>query len=369
MKLYAKWLAIPAALISLTGCETLFGQDGYLHDRSGAYREANTAAPMQLPEGYAPLTTPQAMHIPRISNTQLAAGEFEVPRPDQLVVQSNNSNFTIEREGDIRWIRAREPLNQLWTRLQEFWTFNQVEVASRDPRTGEIETAWVQLYARGPKDAIGQLFNQAGIGDEATLDRFRLRVGPGEQAGVSRVELDYINVPQGEEPATADWSRSGDPRVQQAMLNELLVFLGRGEQQSATASSQSAQKVEDYASLDRDGNGNPVLRLSLGYPEAWEKVDQALRTAEIKLNDRNRTAGLFYLPVDADQQPLIERAESQWGGVFAADEQSQNTDTQYQIRVSALGSEVQVSVEQDINTVAPEALAETLLQKIYSNLK
>lgn len=49
--------------------------------------------------------------------------------------------------------------------------------------------------------------------------------------------------------------------------------------------------------LAQDGSGYPIIMMPVDYAWAWEKVAQALTRTDLRVTDRNRDLGLFYLTV------------------------------------------------------------------------
>lgn len=49
--------------------------------------------------------------------------------------------------------------------------------------------------------------------------------------------------------------------------------------------------------LGKDGSGYPIIMMPVSYAWAWEQVSQALTQTDLRVTDRNRDDGLFYLTV------------------------------------------------------------------------
>lgn len=49
--------------------------------------------------------------------------------------------------------------------------------------------------------------------------------------------------------------------------------------------------------LGKDGSGYPIIMMPVSYAWAWERVTQALTQTDLRVTDRNRDQGLFYLTV------------------------------------------------------------------------
>ncbi|EKF74010.1 hypothetical protein A11A3_10906 [Alcanivorax hongdengensis A-11-3] len=52
-----------------------------------------------------------------------------------------------------------------------------------------------------------------------------------------------------------------------------------------------------HALLSKDGNGYPIIMLSTRYAWAWEYVGDALKKTDLKISDRDREVGIYFLKV------------------------------------------------------------------------
>ncbi len=55
------------------------------------------------------------------------------------------------------------------------------------------------------------------------------------------------------------------------------------------------------ALLTRDGNNHPIIMLPTEFSLAWEQVDAALAESPLRVRDRNREAGIFFLRVPREK--------------------------------------------------------------------
>ncbi len=62
-----------------------------------------------------------------------------------------------------------------------------------------------------------------------------------------------------------------------------------------TSASEPGPDAEVETRLTRDGNGYPIIMVRTRFARAWARVERALEQADIRVNDRNRASGLFYL--------------------------------------------------------------------------
>lgn len=74
-----------------------------------------------------------------------------------------------------------------------------------------------------------------------------------------------------------------------------LVVLGNEPEDEDDAPAPEGESAR--AILARDGNGYPILMMSTRYAWAWEYIGDALKQTDLKVSDRDREIGVFYLRV------------------------------------------------------------------------
>ena len=126
-----------------------------------------------------------------------------------------------------------------------------------------------------------------------------------------------------------------------------LVVLGNdaGEDMDEPApEGESARAI-----LSRDGNGYPIIMMSTRYPWAWEYVGKALEGTDLKVADRDREVGIFYLRVP-ERYELGERDA--------------------QLKLSHTTNGIQVAVLNEKGTALVEkAPGLAILERIYEELE
>lgn len=97
--------------------------------------------------------------------------------------------------------------------------------------------------------------------------------------------------------------------------------------------------------LGQDGNGYPVLNIGGDFNAIWDRLDDALHAAGVKVDDRDQRVGLYYLNLtDSD-------------GKKGA----------YQLRVTRDQSAYMLALQKDDDTLAPQAMTKTLFESIVSH--
>jgi outer membrane protein assembly factor BamC len=100
--------------------------------------------------------------------------------------------------------------------------------------------------------------------------------------------------------------------------------------------------------LTRDGNDYPIIMIYTAFPWAWEYVGQSLAETDLRVEDRSRDAGIFFV-----------RVPKQYG----LDEK------EAQIKLSHTVNGVQVAVLNSRGTALVEAgPGKAILQRLYDSL-
>ncbi len=97
--------------------------------------------------------------------------------------------------------------------------------------------------------------------------------------------------------------------------------------------------------LTQDGNGSPVISIEGEFNPIWDRLDEALRAASVKIDDRDQRVGLYYVNLpDPDGKK-----------------------TTYQLRLTRGQSSYTLALQKDDDTLAPQATTKTLFESIVSH--
>ncbi len=373
-------LSVAIGTLVLTGCANPFGQQGYLRDRAGDYTEAQASKPIQLPDNVQSRELGDILVIPEISQAgQQLPRDFEVPRPSQRLMMKEGDHYSLERNGSQEWLSVDREPSEVWPGVIGYLDELGVGIATKNPAKGIVETQWNDFG--NDKDhgvmyrTLGKLF---GVDDlDPMEDRFRFEVRGGLKEGTTEIHVYHQGRPlpkKGKEPSVpVKWDNLGErsKRLDNGVLAELLVFLARNETKSSVSLQAQGLDVSSLAEIGRDGNGSPVLTVrGLSYARVWDSVSNSLDKAGLKVVDRNRSAGLFYLADGVPQLKQAEKKKSFWSGWFSDEEEVDVSDEKktLTVRVSNYSEVVQLSVEKDVNTSAPAEVSQRLLKVIQNNL-
>ena len=362
--------ALALIIASTSGCGWIYGENGYFRDRGSDYLEARQTAPMQLPANVDAKRLDPLLPVPQQIATTTETGEFEVPRPQPLSASGQASEFSLQKSGESRWIVAQRVPAEVWPVAVQFFTDNGFRIAEERAQTGEFVTTWQRFDTLSDSMSRRLSSRVSGVApDEET--RVRVRIEPGVQRNTSEVFIQSVERPAGSNLDVA-FAGQGNASLDGALLDELMLSMTQGAEQGGSVSLLAARDFDapSRVTLGKDGNGNSLLTLDADFDRAWSGVGRALEVADVRVDDLNRSLGLYYVNLAEGAQEAPQEAGF-FSRVFSSKPSKEEIDARaerYQIRLTPVGESVQVTVEKDINTVAPEDDTRRILVLIQENL-
>ncbi len=371
MKRLAGLSALALIVSSTSGCGWLWGEEGYFRDRGSDYLEARQTAPMQLPADVQAKRLDPLLPVPAQVASSEASGKFEVPRPQSLQVRADEREFSLQRSGESRWVVAQRVPAEVWPLARQFFEDNGFRIADERPQTGEFTTGWQRFDELSASMARRLSSRVSGVAPDAET-RVRVRIEPGVQRNTSEVFVTSAERPAGSTADVAFAARSGNASLEAALLDEMLVSMARSVEQGGSVSLLAARDFDapSRVSLSEDGNGNPVLNLGADFDRAWSGVGRSLELADVRVDDLNRSLGLYYINL-AEGAQVNEEKPGFFGRMFGSEPSKEELEARaerYQVRLTPVGDGVQVTVEKDLNTIAPADVSRRVLSLIQDNL-
>jgi outer membrane protein assembly factor BamC len=361
---------LAACLTVLAGCSSV---ESALSGDKVDYRGATTrSTPLDVPPDLTQLSRDQRYQAPpggtvSASSFQSAPGvPAAVATP--VVAPAAVGDMHIERAGSERWLVTGLTPEQLWPQLRAFWQERGFTLTTDDPAAGVMETDWAENRAKLPLDPIRSAVGKAldFLYSTGERDRFRTRVersadGKGSEVYISHRGMEEVYNGSGENRNSTVWQpRPADPQLEAAMLSRLMVKLGAkdsADKASAAASATSGvpvQAVAAAASRARVLPGQPgaALQVDEGFDRAWRRVGLALDRSGFTVEDRDRSAGLYFVRY-VDPARVGREEPGFFSRLFSGDKGNANAPSRYRVALKSAGNETTVSV-QDAKG-APEA--------------
>jgi len=270
-----KLILIPVLFSCITGCGYLFGDEGMFRDKSNDYKKAREVPLIRVADGEGEAPAGELYPIPPISDTILAAGKFEVPRPAALGAGSEDEQVKIQSLGEESWTLVNNAPGQVWPQVRAFLAASQIAVARVDANAGIIETSWVSLEG------------------QSMASRFRFRIDQGVQRGTS--ELHVLQMSQAGD--VDSWPETSTDRAQEKeMLQAVSQFIANSADSTPVSMvADQAINAEGKIAMQEGAEGDIYLRLSLPYDRAWASVGRAIEESNFEITDRDRSAGKYYV--------------------------------------------------------------------------
>ncbi|MDX5371367.1 MAG: outer membrane protein assembly factor BamC [Pseudomonadaceae bacterium] len=370
MKRLAGLSTLALIISSTSGCGWLWGDEGYFRDRSTDYLDARQTAPMRMPANVDAKRLDPLLPVPaHVATSTATPQEFEVPRPQPVGVAGQASEFSLQKSGDSRWLVAQRTPAEVWPVARSYFENNGFRIADERPQTGEFSTEW-----QAPAELAPSMGRRVGslLADEDNQVRVRVRIEPGVVRGTSEVFVSSVEREEGSSADVAFPARTGIASLEASLLDGMRDDLSSSaEHGSVSLLAARSFDAPSRVSLTQDGAGNPVLNLSTDFDRAWSSVGRALELADVRIDDINRSLGVYYVNL-AEGAKKPEEEKGFLSGLFGSEPTKEEINARaerYQVRLTSnANGDVQVSVEKDINTVAPEDVSRRVLTLIQENL-
>ncbi|AQS52060.1 MAG TPA: outer membrane protein assembly factor BamC [Paenalcaligenes hominis] len=308
------WFAVTGlSLVLLSGCSALDEFTG--KQESVDYKSTVSGDPLSIPPDLTQANRDARFQAPArgaMSYSQYAESQAESNTVTQNSrVLPSADGIQVKRDGELRWLIVDQPAEVIYPRVIEFWNEQGFTIQSDDPRAGLIATDWAENRSKIPdswiRSLLGSVIDQ--VFDSGERERFRTRL----ERVDGKTEV-YISHQHMYETPTTDgaafkWVHGKeDQGLNAVMLARLMVFLGTDlEQAQAQVKAAEADTAEPLVQV-QDTSNNRQLTLNEGFDRAWRRVGVAIDSAGFSVEDRDRSAGEYYIRyLDADSGEKIEQ--------------------------------------------------------------
>lgn len=336
----SRTLALLALATSVSACSWLGvgGEDGWLRDRQGEYLRAEITQPMQIPSELDSYTIDELYYIPEEAPGDRAL--YIVPPAPKPIDARVREGVVVQRFGERAWIVIGATSGQVWPRLRDYWSTEEVALSMENAESGVLETVWLPLA------------------DTDVRHKYQVRVEPGLHAGNSEIYVRHVS-DTGEsapdEPATFPQESDSQERENTILASISLYLADRTDIYRASSVSMLAGSIEAQgkARVVSEGAGDTRLELRLDLDRAWSQLNQAINNANIEVLDADRDALRFQVAFSGEED---EDEPGFFGRLFGGGDDAQLinfdvtvTDTEDAIIVRAVPASGQAApYEQDL---------------------
>ena len=276
-----KTLVLLIAAVDLSGCSLLPDTRKVIpweaeSELSGDYENAIEADAITVPDDLDSGSIQQAYPIPEVAVNLTIPVTGKAPRPAPLTAGSQLDAVRLQRLGESSWAVVNVAPGQLWPQVRAFLVRSGIDVTSVDASGGIIDTAFVMLE------------------NKSLESRFRFRVDSGVQRNTSELHILQQNVAQ--DLVLTSWPQtSDDTELEQTMLRNIAQFIANSAE-SAPVSMMAEQAMTGAGRIAMEESSSGArLRLDLPFNRAWAAIERCFTDAGFRLDDKNRSAGLFYV--------------------------------------------------------------------------
>jgi outer membrane protein assembly factor BamC len=355
--------ALLAVVASLAAC-TILDSDKI------DYKTAGKAPSLEVPPDLTQLSRDNRYAVPGgpVSANSYQAGLAS--SPSVPTAAASVGDVRMERDGSQRWLVVNRPADKLWDPIKDFWQENGFLLTTEQRNLGIMETDWAENRAKLPQDFIRSTLGKFmdSLYSTSELDRFRTRLERTPNGG-TEIFISHRGMQEvyktGVKDQTVWQPRPSDPELETEFLRRLMVKLGVSQEQSkALAAVGAPPQVAKIGNV----NGQPVVQISEDFDRAWRRVGLALDRTGFTVEDRDRSAGTYfvrYVPPNPDKKEpgLLSKLFS-----FGSSGKTE-APLKFRIQVKGSGNASVVSVLDGTGAPDKSVNAERIVKVIADDLK
>ncbi|WP_292980713.1 outer membrane protein assembly factor BamC [Nitrosomonas sp.] len=350
------------------------------------YKSAGKLPPLEVPPDLTSPETNDRFAIPDVDTSGSATfSAYSNTRNGQLRDRSGlpvlsatmqQDGIHIERSGNLRWLVVPRDPATVWPVIKEFWQDLGFLLKVESPDVGIMETDWAENRAKIPQDLIRSALSTFldSLYSTAERDKFRTRLEQ-IQPGVTEVYISHrgmIEVLADRNTNRTVWQpRKSDPELEAEMLSRLMQRFGVDEERATAEVAASSSSTEERAFIDKTRKG--VLIVKEPFDRAWRRVGNELDRIGFTVEDRDRSSGIYFVRYISPDEETRKAAEGKgllsklafWSG----DSDKDTAAEKYQIRISEVGLNSEVSVLNANGIADGSETAQRILNLLREQLK
>lgn len=277
--------------VFLSGCSIFSGDDETEFDPSD-YTRAKMSKELDVPASVGRDNSQDLFVVPELlpeAQSEVFGLETEVLAPMQIL--SLGSDVRTNRDTQIASAFINAPEIQVWDMLNRFMQNDQITLTNRAVGDGILITDWITRYE--------EVF--WGSDEPVSRHRFRVKLLDAERPNETRLDVEVMEAEnytedEGWEPYV-DANRAGSE-----FMNQFLGFMYVENIRSSRERVSQSGLGGITVSLGSDPDGNPALVTSSDFESTWSRVRIAMRLVKMRIDDRDRSQGLYFLSkIDEDE--------------------------------------------------------------------
>ncbi|HEY4542796.1 MAG TPA: outer membrane protein assembly factor BamC [Noviherbaspirillum sp.] len=345
----ARGFLIALSLGALAGCGSF---NSMMEGDRIDYKSAGKGRTLEVPPDLTQLQRENRYSVPKANvatASSYALQQETRPSAIKTVAPKAADNMRIERAGDQRWLVIKDVPEELWPEIKQFWQDMGFLIHIESPEAGIIETDWAENRAKLPQDVIRNTLGKVldSLYSTGERDKFRTRLertGDGvTEVYISHRRLEEVFV--GNQEDRTIWTpKPADPELEAEFLARLMSHLG-AQQAAAKAEVANAASQPARSKLVRNSNGGHV-EVDESFERAWRRVGLALDRVGFTVEDRDRSAGVYFVRYVA---PEVEQEPGKKGffarmNPFSSSKDKARDAQRYRVQVKQTGEISRISV-------------------------
>ena len=379
-------LVVLALALQLTACSTIdsmLGGDKVDYRNNASSRTKGLEVPPDLsqlaresryqPQGGVVSAAAAGTSLAPATAATTAAGVIPA-----TVALNSAGDLRVQRQGQQRWLVSAQAPELLWPQVKAFWDQRGLPVIEENAAAGVMETDWAENRVKLPTDIIRSTLGKlaGNLYDTGERDRYRTRIertASGSEIYISHRGLQEIYVNDRKDSTT--WrARPNDPDLEAEMLARLMVVLGTKDVPAARASVAAAgTPAAAGAAPTAPAGSRPVmaagassLTLAEPFDRAWRRVGLALDRSGFTVEDRDRSAGLYYVRY-VDPKNAGKEEPGWWARLFG-DSTNPQAALRYRVNVKAVDNLSTVSVLNSAGAAETGDIAQRIVAQLNGEL-
>jgi outer membrane protein assembly factor BamC len=327
--------------------------------------------------------------------TSTASGQAAAPATPEVALAAAG-NLHLERSGDLRWLSTQEAPEVVLPKARDYWLSHGFKLTVDEPKTGVLETDWIQSRTRMPSDSMVRNFLNSivdNLSDSGLRDRYRTRLERRADGG-TEIYITHFGAAQevaGHKDSVHDgevtWvPRKSDPGLEAEQLSQMMLSLaGLSDTNLANATPAEGGRVIPSASTSRPtggtglngaarahivtGQAGATMQLDDNFDRSWRRIGLALDHGGFTVEDRDRAQGLYYVRyVDAKEaareEPGFFSKFTSWFG-----KSTPSAVGKYRISIKSPGDTATVTVLNDQGQPDNSENAQRIVTLLVDELK
>lgn len=379
-------LALIGMTALLTACTTT--SDGLFSGEKVDYRTtAIKARPLEVPPDLTQLSResryqPQGGVISAAAAGAAPAANAAAPAP--VVALNSLADMRVQRDGNRRWLVVPQTPEQLWPRLKTFWQERGFTLVEENAAAGVMETNFSENRARLPNDVVRNTIGRllGNLYDTGERDSYRTRLersAAGTEIYISHRGIEEAKTGDARDSGTTWRARASEPELEAELLSRLMVMLGAAEAPARTAVASAAPAMLPAATAAATAStaspapqavmASQATSLSIAEPfdRAWRRLGVALDRSAFTVEDRDRSAGIYYVRY-VDPKSAGKEEPGFWSRLFG-DGKNPLAALRYRVVVKSTAAQTEVTVQNSAGNPETGDNAKAIIGRLAQELR